>query len=591
VCDAITWETGAGPQRYVSWGAERKSELQAAFDAFGRGDTVDFGDPVPNALTPGDADVPATAFAPADAWRVYLAYLGHSLALDASGAVTWRLDDYDDRQLELLLASRSLFRLDRGSYELGVTECRSVPAPPAVAWQFLQGNGIIDASRRETTGRLLDWCRGMSHFAGQQTTATMEQFWGYRGWPPASRVIAGTVASGERQSEGRRHWTFGCWGTAGFLRTVLRAANVPCTLAIACPGPHQHALPHFPAEKAYLSHGDDPYASTFKAMADVPGVDLLIDEATFQAWFGRGVAAEQNCANVGRQVWQLGLEELWRAEWTAGWTSLVPLELGGSAHYLAYKIGDGEVNVDRVRPNAQGTDTIWGASWATGWSSFVPFLLDGKQHYLAYKTQTGEVAIDRVRPDGNGVDTIWGGSWTPGWSSFVPLTLDGKPHYLAYKVETGEVNVDRIRPDATGVDTIQATSFTPGWTAFAPLLVDAKPGYAAVKRATGELAADRVAVDGTIDARWAGNEEAGWTLLLPYAVRGAQNLMLYNAGTGALRIIHLRPNVAAKGVGHEFSDQWSPGWTSFARLEVDGRPLLLTYKGAEGTVTLNRLFG
>jgi hypothetical protein len=48
---------------------------------------------------------------------------------------------------------------------------------------------------------------------------------------------AGTVATGELQSEGQQHWTFGCWGTAGFLRTVLRAANVPCTLAIACTGP------------------------------------------------------------------------------------------------------------------------------------------------------------------------------------------------------------------------------------------------------------------------------------------------------------------------------------------------------------------
>jgi hypothetical protein len=50
-------------------------------------------------------------------------------------------------------------------------------------------------------------------------------------------------------------------------------------------------------------------------------------------------------------------------------------------------------------------------------------------------------------------------------------------------------------------------------------------------------------------------------------------------------------NVAVKGIGHEFSDQWSPGWTSFARLEVGGHPLLLTYKQTDGTVTLNCLFG
>jgi hypothetical protein len=69
VCDAITWETSAGPQRYLSWSVERKSELQVAFDAFAGGGAVGFDDPVPNALAHADGDLPTTAFAPADAWK------------------------------------------------------------------------------------------------------------------------------------------------------------------------------------------------------------------------------------------------------------------------------------------------------------------------------------------------------------------------------------------------------------------------------------------------------------------------------------------------------------------------------------------
>ncbi|MGH7460119.1 MAG: hypothetical protein ACREMA_03705, partial [Longimicrobiales bacterium] len=50
-----------------------------------------------------------------------------------------------------------------------------------------------------------------------------------------------------------------------------------------------------------LSHGDDPYSYAFGNPPFFPTADLLIIEATFQAWFGPGVAEEQRCDNVGRR--------------------------------------------------------------------------------------------------------------------------------------------------------------------------------------------------------------------------------------------------------------------------------------------------
>jgi hypothetical protein len=589
VCDAIVWEASAGQQAYPAWPQGRKAALQSAFDTFLAGGAYTFPDPVPNALNPAANKAPDTAFTPANAWPVYLAYLAHSLALDVAGTLTWRLDDYDAEDLALLLNSRSLFTRQNGKYRLDPMRCECVPAPPSVVWEFLHSNGIVDPSRRETTGRLLEWCGNLSHFIGSGVTSNMEKHWHYRGWAPASRLIAGTVRTGDQE---RKHWTGGCRGTNGFLRTVLRSINVPCSVEFgySClPGkaPHRaHALTHFTAEDSFLSHADDPYSSLFRAIPDARGTELLIDNQTFRAWFANGVPPVRNCANVGRRPWQVGLAELWRGQWTRGWTSFVPLSLDGTANYLAYKVGNGEVNIDRVRPKAQGTDTIWGAQWTTGWSSFVPFKLSGEPHYLAYKYRTGEVAIDRVRPDGQGVDTIWRGTWTTGWSSFVPFSLLGAPHYLAYKIGTGEVAVDRIRPDGQGVDTIRRASLAPGWTSFGGTRVDDGPGFVVVKSTTGEIALDRIRPDGSVESRHTGNEGNGWTAVLPFSAGRREYVLLYQVVTGAVRLL---------GVGTEIGDphdeHWTPGWTSIVRLRVENRPLLLTYKNADGTVTLGRLFG
>ena len=55
-------------------------------------------------------------------------------------------------------------------------------------------------------------------------------------------------------------------------------------------------------ENLYLDHGDDPYNLDFKSTG-LPAVDLLIDEATYESWFGTDPDNhDTNCSYVGNQV-------------------------------------------------------------------------------------------------------------------------------------------------------------------------------------------------------------------------------------------------------------------------------------------------
>lgn len=584
VCNAIIWQDSGGLKSFTSWPQNLQQDLFAAVDLYLGGGAPAVNPVPPNVLTFADDAVPDTALAPQDAWQVYCAYTAHSLVMDISGQFTWHLDDYADEDLLRLLSSDTMMHLVNGNYHLDPYRFRVTPGPPEVALALLVSNGLIVDRRDDSTGLILQWCRdNLSHFTGEATAANMEAIWQYRGWPPMTAILNGTSDSNHPEF-GVQHWTAGCWGTTGFLRALLRAANVPCWSAITHDGQLPgHSLPYFTAENAYLSHGDDPYNQITKAVPEITGRDLMIGQSDFDARFGPNPTS----ANVGYRVWELGIGEVWRAQWTAGWTSFVPLQLGDVAHYLAYKIGDGEVTIDRIRPGGQDVDQVWGAGWTTGWSSFAPFTLNGAPHYLAYKISTGEVRIDRVRPTGQDVDTLWAGTWSTGWSSFVPFTLGGQPYYLIYKITTGDVAMERVRPDGSGVDLIWSGTWTQDWTGFAvvptptPLLLSSKSdiGYTAV---------DQIGADGSDQPLWTGAEPPGWSAMMPFDAAGRPGtVLLYNQQTGALKIVE----VSRAGLTAVYTGQWTTDWTAIVPLSAYGRAWYLTYKVVEGTVTINHLCG
>jgi hypothetical protein len=176
---------------------------------------------------------------------------------------------------------------------------------------FLMREHLLGATRLATIEALIGWARRLHHVTGRLDHDNAERVWQYRGMAPVSRVLAGTGPQ-------RAHVTGGCWGTTGLFISVLRSANIPVRLvnvrgqaragAAAC----SHALPWFVSEGRFLSHGDDPYSQLLgrRGEGSVPAGRLLLDQATWTAWYGEGVDPSARCSNIGRQPREIALETL-----------------------------------------------------------------------------------------------------------------------------------------------------------------------------------------------------------------------------------------------------------------------------------------
>ena len=310
IADGIVWETPTGPRVYADWPDEKKDQLRKAFPF---GYPFQLEDPPPNMRDLADNEEPYTVLSEAHAWQLYLNHLTQSLAIEFWNALAWSLEDYSSENLAILLDSRSFFEWSQlgGGYLLKNSVAgRALPAPPDLVYAFLTGNDLIAGDRLQTIGRLLNWCRDhLVHFSGGTTAQNMEYQWQYRGFPPVSRILGGTVNTNPTPGytdNQLKHRTAGCHGTNGFLRAVLRVVNIP--VLYLRPPNSGHATPGFPSEGMFLSHGDDPYSRLTKATPPYPAVDLLIDQAQYDAWFPAG-AADPN-RNIGRQVYELALVHL-----------------------------------------------------------------------------------------------------------------------------------------------------------------------------------------------------------------------------------------------------------------------------------------
>lgn len=308
VAAAIVWEDAAGAHGWSSWGAGRKGELRTAFDLARERSAIPVADVPPNQAVLADAEGVKTILSPADAWAYFKSSVAQSLANELGEQLGWSLLGYPASQLANLLDGRTMFHWNASpaGYLIDIEDGAVTPAPPTRCYEFLGTNGLIGLSRLDTIGRLVDWCRAnLVHFSGSWDTANMQDQWQYRGLPPVSRMLSGTIRTSQPQL-GSMHRTAGCWGTTGLLRALLRVVNIPCELVTSA----SHAQPHFMSEGRYLSHGDDPYNALTKAVPPIPAGEILIDQATFAAWFGAGVSEADKDRNVGRRTRELAVQYL-----------------------------------------------------------------------------------------------------------------------------------------------------------------------------------------------------------------------------------------------------------------------------------------
>jgi len=296
------------------WTAKQKADLEKAFlntfKWFASGaHQVSMS---PNGLTdepvnnhPNVADDTVTAMqwvSPAYMWKLYIAHVAFALATESTRQFPWSISRYTSGQLRHLFDSTTMgWKIvgPYGEYYWMGTYATRVPAlradnlprtafaPPKWTYPFLKQAGLLGRTRKDTICRVLDWMRhNMIHFqqgpnglGGDDTFGSYFAAWQYRGYPPLSKLVTGTVDA-NNPGMGRQHWTAGCHGSVGFLNAVLRAVNIPVQPVWVC----GHELACFPTEKLYLDHGDDPYSLNVKNSSQ-PIANVLIDEVTYKSRF------------------------------------------------------------------------------------------------------------------------------------------------------------------------------------------------------------------------------------------------------------------------------------------------------------------
>ncbi|KAI9002163.1 hypothetical protein DFJ74DRAFT_452829 [Hyaloraphidium curvatum] len=189
------------------------------------------------------------------------------------------------------------------------------PAHPAFMWRFFINHGVVASAAigpggpkqamRRAIAAVLDFARWrFYHFLGDFSWSNAAAYWGPR-VPAVSQLIAGTVANSPTVPAELRNitmsWTAGCYGTTAFLMHVLRALNIPAEV-MSQQNMCGHTSIRFPELDAYLSHGDDPYASTWGFGPYVPPAEmLLLDGQTYRTWFKPNQTGFEACRNVGRR--------------------------------------------------------------------------------------------------------------------------------------------------------------------------------------------------------------------------------------------------------------------------------------------------
>jgi hypothetical protein len=319
VAKALVWDFGKGGQPYATWPAPAKARLHTAFELAVDGKPSGLVDPPHNVATYSDTDYPHTVISGTNAFALHTALVANSLVAEIGHRVPWSIIGYSDSALATLFDGRQTFTRSNVGPDTYRILRASVPAPPEVCLAFLNTNKWIGADRHQTIVNALSWSRHLSHFVGANAAKNNEEHWHYRGQPPASRVMSGTLYTGTgwgNRVDLHRRFTAGCWGTTNFLASVLRTVNIPVqeieVSGIDSLGKLEtHSGTYFAADGLCLSHGDDPYSAYCNLQPSFRIAEILISKRQFDVWFppGKKPVAGQPM-NIGRRPAELAVKYL-----------------------------------------------------------------------------------------------------------------------------------------------------------------------------------------------------------------------------------------------------------------------------------------
>jgi hypothetical protein len=251
--------------------------------------------------------------------HVYLSHVANGLALEMTGKVPWSITGYSGKHLEDLFSTEywlAYLKPPDTTVEGYYFEELMSPATPAHVMQFFTSNNLLGSNARDTVARLFGWCRILVHYYTIDNNPPDEHaFWGPDAPPiPTSMLINGTNFTGGSQPV-FGHYTMGCGGTASFMKSVLRAVNIPVELGTP---PCGHVMPLFPTINRALSHGDDPY-DRLAWFTEFPGWpvptlhEYLITLDQWNQWFDPSIDPNVSINNVGRHMGELAVK--YQSDW------------------------------------------------------------------------------------------------------------------------------------------------------------------------------------------------------------------------------------------------------------------------------------
>ncbi|HYJ04280.1 MAG TPA: hypothetical protein VEX43_04060, partial [Chthoniobacterales bacterium] len=326
VSNRIEWKSpGAPVLSWKDWPFALKSQLHHHFwhaftwyhQKMPAAGPKPFSMPRPQTI-PGDPDIWfGFCMAEGVARNIYLSHVANSLAAELRGVFPWSITGYTEQNLSLLFAFSEFFSCQEApktKFPGYYPQSHTLPATPYYAAHFFKAKSLLGLYPRATVAWLFGWCRNLSHAWAEPNTGQADWtcFWG-PGSPPigASQLIDGTTYTGKLVSPPKTfgHFTIGCSGTTQFMKSVLRAVNIPVEARFG----GNHHMPFFPTLDRALSHGDDPYSRSGDMSAfpgwPIPGKEeYLITGAQWDQWFGPGVAPATAASNVGRHIADLAIK-------------------------------------------------------------------------------------------------------------------------------------------------------------------------------------------------------------------------------------------------------------------------------------------
>ncbi|HEX7793215.1 MAG TPA: hypothetical protein VF456_02635 [Vicinamibacterales bacterium] len=265
----------------------------------------------PNQMTLADGDLTHTHISSADAWRVYVGTIAHSLALEIGGFLPWSVVSYKPNDLDLIFNDHYVFPIryvttggpvsPPGSF-VGYVPYgdEAIAAPAVLEFEYLVGYDMVRGNHKATIGQILEWTRvNWIHLGGippqldALDTLMHEVVWGYRGDPNVAammqpKLLHDPITNQDLFSGQTISITRGCWGASQFLQAVLRTVNIPVDSVPDEPwnpaGGHRTA--EFHTIDMALPDGDETWGMrNVDAIPNWAATEILITQQTREAWF------------------------------------------------------------------------------------------------------------------------------------------------------------------------------------------------------------------------------------------------------------------------------------------------------------------